>query len=408
MDETIAKLAERVARAEALIVLSRVLTSTLNLPTLLTLITNAARDITHTEASSILLLDKKSGELYFEAATGGSTAIKRVIVPIDSSIAGQVCKTGQPIMIADVHQDSRHYKQADVQSSFTTRSLLAVPLKVKDKIIGVLEAVNKQDGESFSAEDTETLTTLAAQAAVAIENARLFEQSDQIAEMVHELRTPLTSIVAYGELLQRPEIKPELVQQFARTIHNEAQRLTQLVNDFLDLARLESGRTRLSCERVRVLDLIRKAIEVVQPRASERSITIQAEIPDTVPDLMGDPQRLTQVLINLLGNAVKYNRSGGSVSVGARADGGYVTIQVRDTGRGIAEKDLAHMFEKFYRVTDSEGWTQGTGLGLSIVKQIVEAHGGQISIQSVLGVGTTVTFTLPVAGPGPAGLLSET
>ncbi len=392
----IQELENRIARIEKLIELSRELTSTLDLPVLLDRITEAACEITHTEAGSILLLDKKSGELYFEAAAGSSTtAIKHVVVPLDSSVAGYVCKTGKPIAIAEANKDTRHYRQADEQTHFTTRSLLAVPLRVKDRIIGVLEAVNKRGSESFTDEDTESLTTLAAQAAIAIENARLFEQSDQIAEMVHELRTPLTGIVAYSELLQLPDIKSDMVQQFAHTIHGEAQRLTHMVNAFLDLARLESGRAKLSNEKIHLSNLVRDAVAVVQPQAAERAITIQTELEENLPDLTGDPQRLTQVLINLLSNAVKYNFENGRVTVRVNAAGKHVQVQVQDTGRGIAEKDQAHMFEKFYRVADSEGWTQGTGLGLSIVKQIVEAHGGKISLESQVGVGTTITFTLP-------------
>lgn len=400
-DAVIEELQNRLARSQKLIVLSRELSSTLDLPTLLDRITLAACDITHTEASSILLLDKKSGELYFEAASGGSATIKHVIVPLDSSVAGHVCRTAKPVMIADAGKDERLYREADEQSHFTTRSLLAVPLKVKDKIIGVLEAVNKKSGESFNDEDTEVLTTLAAQAAVAIENARLFAQSDQIADMVHELRTPLTGIVAYSEMLQMPNIKPDMVLQSARTIHNEAQRLTQLVNDFLELARLESGRAKLSCETVQWPDMIKRTIAIVRPKADERSITIETDIAADLPPSLGDPKRLTQVLINLLSNAVKYNRDNGRVLVRASAAAGHIQVHIQDTGRGIAEKDLAHLFEKFYRVTDTEGWTQGTGLGLSIVQKIIEAHGGTISVESQLDVGTTITFNLP-AGAGQA------
>ncbi|MBN1890768.1 MAG: GAF domain-containing sensor histidine kinase [Thermoflexales bacterium] len=395
-DDLIQELQNRIELTDKLIALSRELTSTLDLPTLLDQITGAACEIIHTDASSILLLDK-SGELYFEAASGGSATIKHIIVPLDSSIAGHVCKTGKPVVIADAKADTRHYRQADEQSDFTTHSLLAVPLRVKDKIIGVLEAVNKRGGESFNEADTEALITLAAQAAIAIENARLFEQSDQIAEMVHELRTPLTGIVAYSEMLQMSGIQPSMVQQSARTIHSEAQRLTQLVNDFLDLARLESGRAKLSRDQVNWPALVERAITVVQPKAAERSITVQADTPGDLPETTGDLQRLTQVLINLLSNAVKYNRDNGYVTVRAHVIDKHIQLQVEDSGRGIAEKDLAHMFEKFYRVADAEGWTQGTGLGLSIVKQIIEAHKGKISIESQAGIGTTVTFNLPVS-----------
>jgi signal transduction histidine kinase len=393
------ELQARLERTQKLIELSRFLTSTLDLPTLLDRITEAACEVTNTEASSILLLDKKSGELYFEAASGGSASIKHVIVPLDSSIAGQVCKTGHPIVIAEADKDERHYRQADEQTHFTTRSLLAVPLQVKDKTIGVLEALNKKSGASFNDEDTETLTALAAQAAIAIENARLFEQGDQISEMVHELRTPLTGIVAYSEMLQLPNIQLQQVQQFARTIHSEAQRLTQMVNDFLDLARLESGRTKLSRHPIDLAELLRESIDIVQPKAAERSIVINAEIPTNMPEVLGDPQRVKQIIINLLSNATKYNRDEGTITVRASQVEQFAQIQIQDTGRGISEKDLAHMFEKFYRVSDTEGWTQGTGLGLTIVKQLVEAHGGKIGIESQIDVGSTVTFTLPLALP---------
>jgi signal transduction histidine kinase len=390
------KQTSRLERLEALLVLGRVLNSTLDLPALLDLIANSARETTDSEASSILLLDSKSGELYFEAASGSGEAIKRVVVPQDSSIAGWVCRSGEPLIIADTSRDTRFYKQADAQTAFTTRSILAVPLKVKDKTIGCLEAVNKCGSESFSQEDIEILNTLAAQAAVAIQNARLFAQSDQIADMVHELRTPLTGIVAYSELLLRPNLKPEMVGQFAETINKESTRLAQFINDFLDLARLQSGRTRIAHQPVEMDRLVREVVQLIQPQASQRGLTLTGQVPDNLPLVKGDPERLKQVMINLVSNAIKYNREGGRVEIIVGADDGGMRVQIKDTGKGIPPDALPHLFEKFYRVPDSEGWAQGTGLGLSIVKQLVEAHGGQIKAESQVDVGTTMTFTLPV------------
>jgi K+-sensing histidine kinase KdpD len=395
------ELQNRIAHLEALLVVSRVLTSTLDLPTLLELIVNSARELTDSEASSILLLDSKSGELYFEAASGGAESIKRVVVPLDSSVAGWVCHSGAPLLIADASQDRRFYKQADAESSYTTRSILAVPLKVKDKVIGCLEAVNKTIGGTFGAEDTETLTTLAAQAAVAIQNARLFEQSDQISEMVHELRTPLTGIVAYSELLMHPSIKPEMIADSVRTIYDEATRLAHFINDFLDLARLESGRTRIANQLVDMGRLAHEVVVLMRPQAAERRLTLTDQVPADLPMVKGDPQRLKQVFINLISNAIKYNREGGQVSVCVDVEGKYLRVQVKDTGRGIAADALPHLFEKFYRVPDAEGWAQGTGLGLSIVKQLVEAHGGRIEVESQVDVGTTMTILLPLS-PSPA------
>ena len=387
----------RLLRLELLLALSRVLTSTLDLPTLLDLIVNSARETTDSEATSILLLDGKSGELYFEAASGSGEAIKRVVVPLDSSIAGWVCRTGEPLIIGDTSQDTRFYKQADAESLFTTRSVLAVPLKVKNKLIGCLEAVNKKGGVPFSGDDVETLTILAAQAAVAIQNARLFEQSDQIAEMVHELRTPLTGIVAYSELLMRSSLKPEMVAQSAETINKEATRLAQFINDFLDLARLQSGRSRIARQPVNMVRLVHEVVQLMQPQASKRSLTLTGEVPPSLPIIKGDQERLKQVIINLVSNAVKYNREGGQVTIRVEPEGNHVRVQIKDTGKGIPPDALPHLFEKFYRVPDAEGWAQGNGLGLSIVKQLVEAHGGRIQAESRVGVGTTMTFTLPLA-----------
>jgi GAF domain-containing protein len=311
-EPTLADLRHHLTQLETLLVLGRVLASTLDLPTLLDLIVKAGREMIDCEACSILLLDSKSGELYFEAACGGAEAIKRIAVPLDSSVAGWVCRSGRPLVIGDTSADQRFYKQADVESSFTTRSILAVPLKLKDKTLGCLEAINKKGG-AFGEDDAEILTTLATQAAVAIQNARLFQQNDQIAQMVHELRTPLTGIVAYSELLMHPGLQPEMIAESARTINAEAIRLAQFINDFLDLARLESGRTRISYQAVDMGFVVRDVVQLMQPRAAECDLTLTGSVPDDLPRVRGDPARLKQILLNLIGNAIKYNRPGGSV-----------------------------------------------------------------------------------------------
>jgi K+-sensing histidine kinase KdpD len=398
-EPTLADLRHHLTQLETLLVLGRVLASTLDLPTLLDLIVKAGREMIDCEACSILLLDGKSGELYFEAASGGAEAIKRIAVPLDSSVAGWVCRSGRPLVIGDTSKDQRFYKQADVESLFTTRSILAVPLKVKDKALGCLEAINKKGG-AFGEDDAEILTTLGTQAAVAIQNARLFQQSDQIAQMVHELRTPLTGIVAYSELMMHPGLPPEMIADSARTINSEATRLAQFINDFLDLARLESGRARIAYQPVDMGFVVRDVVQLMQPRAAECDLTLTGSILQDVPRVKGDPARLKQILLNLIGNAIKYNRPGGCIQVNVDRRNDYVLVQVQDTGKGIPPESLPHVFDKFYRVPDAEGWAQGTGLGLSIVKQLVEVHGGKIEIESQVGVGTTVSVLLsPLSGP---------
>jgi len=308
-----------------------------------------------------------------------------------------VVKEGEPLLIPDVRKDPRHYHQVDDMTQFSTRSILGVPLRVKDKVIGVLEVLNKMDDKEFAQDDVETLTILAAQAAIAIENARLFQQSDLLSEVVHELRTPLTSIRGYSKMLLLAEnIDQEKKLEFAETIHREAVRLGQMINDFLDLARLESGRTHIAQEPVNVTEVISETLAILQPQAAERQISIALEIPETLPTLIGDADRLKQVMVNLVSNAVKYNHEGGRVDIEVKVGEDELNVAVRDTGRGITEEDLPHIFEKFYRVDDPEQQTKGTGLGLSIAKHIVEVHGGTISVQSVWGQGSTFAFTLPL------------
>ncbi len=389
---------ERFESYRRLLVISQILTSTLDLFALLDLIVNAARDLTRSEATSILLLDNKTGELYFEAATGSkSEEIKRMVVPPDS-VAGWVAREGRAQIINDVSRDERFFAKVGETVGIQTRSLIAVPLKVKDKTIGVLEAINRVDDSPFSDEDIELMTTLGAQAAVAITNARLFQQSDLISEMVHELRTPLTSIVAYSELMLRREIPPIQARSFTETIYQEAMHLSNMTNGFLELSRLQSGRIRMDMVNFNLTTLVREVLQLLQPQTDERGLTLSATLPERDVFVNADRERIRQVLVNLTSNAIKYNRDSGVVNILLEpSNAQHVQVSVSDTGRGIPEKDLPRIFEKFFRVADSEGYATGTGLGLSIVKQIIEAHGGTIDVQSQVDVGTTFSFILKAA-----------
>lgn len=387
---------EEIARLERMLEVSREINSNLDLRELLIDIQRIATVLTVTEASSIMLLDKKTGELYFETATGeASDELTRITVPIEGSIAGEVIKTGQPVIVADVRKDPRHYEQVDDITKFSTKSILAVPLVVKDKIIGVLEVLNKLEEGGFTEEDVEVLTTMADHAAVAIENARLFQQSDLISEVVHELRAPVTSIVGYAQMLKMPDIPGETKQQFAEVIRREAARLGNMINDFLDWARLESGRVHLTREPVDLRAVAEEAILIMRPQADQRCITMELHAPDGVPEIIGDAKRLKQVLLNLLSNAVKYNRDGGRVDVEISVQPAALQLAVRDTGQGIPAEDLPNIFQRFYRVAGTEDQVKGTGLGLCVAKQIVERHGGEITVSSELGVGTTFYVTFP-------------
>ncbi len=399
------------ARYERLLEISRSLNSILDINALLEQIVSSAAELSNAEAASILLLEKRTGVLRFEAAIDPKGfSLDSIEVPLEGSIAGWVVQNSEPVVIEDVRNDPRFFNKVDEASEFQTRNIMAVPMRARDKIIGCLEALNKSSGQTFTDVDVSTLTTLAAQAAVAIENARLFQQSDFISEMVHELRAPLAAIKTTTYVMGRPEIGEEKRKELIQTIAQEAERLTRMTTEFLDLARLESGRARLARQPLEVAEVVRNTVQMVTPQAEDRKVKLHLMInPPELPRILGDAEKLKQVLLNLLTNAIKYNRENGVVIVQAALDSGHrhsptepggsqhIHVSVEDTGLGIPPESLPHMFEKFYRVADTEGYTTGTGLGLAIARRIIESHGGAITVESQVGVGTKFTFTLPVA-----------
>ena len=378
-----------------LIEISRDLASTLDLDTLLSDIVHAAADITSAEAASILLYDDTARQLYFQIATNiDEPTMRGLIVPLDNSIAGWIVTNRQPVRIDDAHKDERFFGDIDQTIDYSTKSLLGIPLITKNKVVGVLEVVNKKRGR-FTDADESILTVLGAQAAVAIENARLFQQSDLIAEFVHELRTPLASLSTATYLLLRPEMSREQSDQIVNNIHNETLRLNSLASSFLDLARLESGRVQFRKTRFSVADLIYECRDVMMSKAQETNVQIRVDVPPDMPLMEADRDKIKQILLNLTSNAIKYNRPHGSVIITGSFTDEELTITIQDTGLGIPEDSIPHLFQKFYRVREHEGKASGTGLGLSICKQIIQGHNGRIEVKSKMGVGTSFSVHLP-------------
>ncbi len=382
-------------RYELLVELSSDIASTLDLDLLLNRIVEAAQELTGSEAASLLLHDPESGNLFFQAATNlldeglGSTAI-----PTRDSIAGWIFQHGEPLLVQDALQDQRFFGEVDAITRFKTQSILGVPLTAKGKTLGVIEVVNKCGG-SFDELDTHLLQTLAAQAAVAIENIRLFHQNDLVAEMVHELRTPLTALTAAANLLQRPDLPDSQRTKLATTVFDEVQRLSEMTSDFLDFSRLQAGRIQFQREPVHLGGLLEEVLELVRPQAKEEAIRLQVNIDPKVAPVHGDRNLLKQVILNLLNNAIKYNRPDGNVSIRLMRDGDHALIEFEDCGRGIPEKDLPRIFERFYRVPAQANRTLGTGLGLTIVKRIIESHNGNISVESTVDKGSIFRVRLP-------------
>ena len=374
------------------------LASTFDLNTLLGHVVEAAQELTDCEATSLLLYDPKTRQLHFEAATNVLLeGLDRIVVPTDNSIAGWVFIHGEPLNVEEALSDARFFREVDVLTRFQTRSVLGVPLRTKEKTIGVLEAVNKRGGV-FGEEDVRLLQALSAQAAIAIENSRLFQQSDLVSEMVHELRTPLSALTAAAHLLQRPDLPSDQRHKLSETVYGEVVRLNEMATDFLELARLESGRGKFVREPVHLGGLVRECLEIVRPQADAEGVTLEAGTDPPLTPVQGDRNRMKQVLLNLLTNAVKYNHRGGQVRIDLASEGSEVIIAVADTGRGIPPESIPHIFERFYRVPEREGYVGGTGLGLVITKRIIEGLQGSISVKSDAGQGSTFYVRLPAAG----------
>jgi signal transduction histidine kinase len=374
--------------------------STLDLAALLDRTVEAAKQLTGSQAASLLLYDPETQQLYFEAATKMiAVSLGQVAVPTEHSIAGWVFTHNQPLLVNDTLSDPRSFPEIDVITGSRTSSILGVPLRARGNTLGVIEAINKKGG--YDKDDVTLLQTLAVQAAIAIENRRLTQQSDLVADMVHELRTPLAALTAAGHLIQRPDLLEEQRKNVARTMLGEVQRLNQMTSDFLELARLESGRLYLDREPIHLGGLVEECLEIMRPQADDERISLGAVIDADTETVRGDRNRLKQLLLNLLTNAIKYNRPNGFVKVSVSPAGNEAMLAVEDSGRGIPKKYLPKIFDRFYRVPDEDGYPAGTGLGLAIAKRIVENHRGRIDVTSRRGKGSTFTVYLPTGSLPP-------
>jgi len=372
------------------------LASRLDLDSLLQHIVDAAMELTESEAASLLMYESQTKQLYFEAATNELAAgVGRQTVPTESSLAGWVFTHGEPLVVDNALTDPRFFREVDVLTRFRTQSVLGVPLRTQDKTLGVIETINKRKGR-FDEQDVRLLQALAAQAAIAIQNSRLFQQSDIVAVIAHELRTPLSALMAAAYLLQRPDLPKEQQQKLGESIYTEVKRLNEMTTDFLELARLESGRIRFTREPIDLAGLARECLEVIRPQAEADQLRLETQADPALGPVYGDRNRLKQVLLNLLTNALKYNQKGGLVRVSVSAEGSEAVLSVIDTGRGIPPESLPRVFERFYRGPDQEASTAGTGLGLAIAKRIVESNRGTIGVTSEVGKGSTFTVRLPL------------
>jgi signal transduction histidine kinase len=406
----------RVRRLERILEISRELTSTVALEPLLEKIGAMAAELTDSAASSILLRDMRTGELRFCTAAGVPPGqLADIAVPIEGSIAGTVLTSREPLIAPDAQADPRHYGEVRQQSGLEVRSLLAVPLQIKDRCIGVVEAVNKQGDQQFTQEDVETLMALAAQAAVAIENARLVGalrkaydrlgqldrlKSDFIAIASHELRTPLSLILLYAAVL-REQLGDASGTQ-VEAVQRAAMRLKNIIDTMLNLRYLETGQMDLVPARFDLRAEVAGACEDYEALAETGGVELFANVPDGEVLVFADREKVRVILDNLISNAVRFTPPGGRVRVVLGGQGDEVEVAVIDTGVGIAPEELERIFDRFYQVEDPMTRRHGgMGLGLTIVKGLVHLHGGRVWAESVPGQGSRFVVALPTrVSPG--------
>lgn len=284
---------------------------------------------------------------------------------------------------------------------------LALPIQREGRVIGVI-ALDRQDGRPFNREAQSFAYRLADHAAISIENARLYEdvrraneaKNEFVSVMTHELRVPMTSIKGYAEMIGMVGELTEQQQNFVEIIRSNVERMSVQVSDLSDIARIESGRLNIEVEDgVDFAAILQEAVRALQAEIDKRGHKLSLEVPDSLPGLRVDPQRLMQILINLLSNAYKYTPDGGKISVRATMADSHVRCQVSDTGIGMTAEEVEHLWSKFWRSEDRFVREQpGTGLGLTIARSLVEMQGGKLTVSSQKGAGTMFEFTIPVSG----------
>jgi two-component system NtrC family sensor kinase len=499
---TTASLEKRVTELDRMLRVSQSITASLDLDSVLTNVVSAAVELTGAEEGQLLLLDKDTNELYMRAGKNYDEGFARTFrLPVKDTLAGKVLETGQMLSLS---QDSPN----KIQTAYFVYSLIYVPLRENERVVGVLGVDNRRNKLPFTNHHELLLKVLADFAAISIQNAQLYDsaqqerskyetiitniqdgvilldeekrillinpaalrafslglqnltgmpvleailnndfsallesitenplkfheisfedgrvfnaqyvpiptigsvitlqdithlkmldrlKSDFIHTISHDLRSPLTAVMGYVELLDRVGPLNDQQKQFVKHIQNSAQNITALVNDLLDLGRIEAGFDTRKDE-VSLETILRFTLDNLGHQIQDKQQDMQVNIAENLPILRGNPIRLRQLMDNLLVNAVKYTPVGGKILVNLRAEADQIIFEVTDTGVGIPSPDQVHIFEKFYRASNAPKGTPGTGLGLAIVKSIVDNHEGRIWVESVVDKGTKFSVVLP-------------
>jgi signal transduction histidine kinase/HAMP domain-containing protein len=415
VEERTRELEQSVRELKALEEIGRAVASSLDLKTLLGTIVTRAVELSKADAGAIYSYDAARHTFELAEAYGVDEAfrqdVRAIRIKLDESAMGLSAKNREPIGIPDLAK-APHFPLKDLTLKAGFHSVLVVPLIGQDEILGALVVQRRATGE-FPAGTVGLMQTFAHQSVVAMANARLFREIDEkgrelaianehksqfFANMSHELRTPLNAVLGYSELLvdglygAMPDKSIEVLER----IQTNGKHLLGLINDVLDISKIEAGQLTLSLEDYSVQTLVETVVASTGSLAEKKGIALKAEVPENLPPGRGDQRRLTQVLLNIVSNAIKFTDTG-SVEVRVGAANDEFNIAVKDTGPGIAPEDQSRIFDEFQQVDGSMTRQKGgTGLGLSIARRLVNLHGGHIDVHSALGAGSTFNIVLPM------------
>ncbi|MFI5338371.1 MAG: GAF domain-containing protein [Candidatus Methylomirabilales bacterium] len=405
-------------RVSRLMKVGAAISSELDLDALLRTISQTTSHLLQAERSTVFLVDHGRNELWSRVAEGLDR--QEIRIPLGAGIAGMVASTGVAIRISDAYTDPRFNPDVDKRTGYRTRNILCTPMRnARGRVIGVFQVLNKRGGD-FSALDEQLLASLSSQAAVAVENAQLYDEvqraytqlqaldkmkSDFLNTISHELRTPLAPILGYCDILLSGGLGslPESCVRGVEAIATSGKRLLSLIESLLVFVRLDQGEMALNREPLDIVPLISEVLGSFQVKGVERKLSLVTEAAGDLPPVIADRQELTMALTHLVDNATKFTPAGGRVMVKARPvtgeDGSVIVeVAIQDNGIGIPAEFHAKIFERFYQVDNSSTrHFGGMGIGLAVVRQIIEAHGSHVAVESEPGKGSTFRFNLPVA-----------
>ncbi len=427
-----AKTQRQVEAVQSVAEAARMVVSSLDLNHILTHIMGEVTGRLHTEAAALLLLDTVREELEFAAVAGPSSeGLVGIRLPMGQGIVGWVAQHNEPLLVPDVSKDPRFFKGLDEDTATTTQSVLCVPLRTRNQLIGVVEVINKKTGR-FTLADQQLLESLASFAAVAIENARLFDEANRQIEQTtlyardltaaykrerqqrealdrlrysflnvvsHELKTPLTVILQGLEALKTPrrgELNAEQ-REIVEMLENQSGQLQRLIDGLVAFATFSARQGTMQFKIVSFAEVLDDVVALAHFKTTRKQITLTEHRPPELPDVLLDKERISEAIVHLIDNAVKFSAERSTIILKTTVHPNNLRVAVTDYGKGIPADKLDSIWDSFSQMNETmERGLEGLGLGLAIARYIVEAHDGTIAVESALGKGSTFTIQLPL------------